>query len=134
MDSIKKVVVFNAPIEKVWKSVATAEGIAAWFMPNDMKPEPGYEFTLNAGPFGNSPCKVTVVEPPHLLGFDWGQEWHILFELKDLGESQTEFTLTHSGWDADKVTEFGETHAVVRERMDHGWGGLVEKLRGTVEA
>lgn len=31
MNDIRKEVVIEAPIEKVWKFVGTAEGLAAWF-------------------------------------------------------------------------------------------------------
>lgn len=132
-DIIKKVV-FNAPIQKVWEAVATAEGIAAWFMPNDFEPIEGHDFHLNSGQFGMSPCKVTMVEPPNRLSFNWGKDWTITFELKEL-EGKTEFTLTHSGWDIDKVTEFGAPHSAVRDNMNNGWTGLVNKsLREHVEA
>jgi uncharacterized protein YndB with AHSA1/START domain len=133
LPEIRKTILLNAPIEKVWKAVATSEGIAAWFMPNDFEPVLGREFTLDAGQWGISPCKVTELDPPYRLGFDWAKDWHIVFELKDLN-GKTELTLIHSGWDADKVTEFGEPHAVVRERMDHGWSRLQLALRDYVEA
>lgn len=133
LPDIRKTLVLNAPIQKVWNAVATSEGIAAWFMPNDFQPELGYEFHLNAGPFGNSPCKVTELDPPNRMSFEWGRDWTLTFELAER-EGQTEFTLIHGGWTADMATEFGESHTVVRERMDQGWGGLVQKLRAHVEA
>jgi uncharacterized protein YndB with AHSA1/START domain len=133
LPDIRSTYVFNAPIGKVWDAVATSEGIAAWFMPNDFKPEEGYEFQLNAGPFGMSPCKVTKVDPPHRISFDWGRDWQITFELKEL-DGKTEFTLIHSGWDADKVTEFGQPHGIVRDTMAQGWTGLAKSLASYVEA
>ncbi|TXK84507.1 SRPBCC domain-containing protein [Paenibacillus sp. N3.4] len=133
LQAIKQTVVFNAPIQKVWNAVATSEGIAAWFMPNDFKQEIGYEFHLEAGPFGKSPCKVTELEPPSRLAFEWGKDWTLTFELTDL-EGKTEFTLIHSGWDADKVTEFGQPHSAVREVMSQGWEGLKKALAAYVEA
>lgn len=124
---IRKTLVLNAPIAKVWDAVATAEGIAVWFMPNDFQPVMGYEFHLEAGPFGRSPCRVTEIDPPNRLTFRWGEEWSVTFELTRK-EDKTEFTLIHSGWDINKVTEFGETHTVVRDRMNNGWTGIVQKL------
>jgi len=124
--------VFHAPIEKVWAAVATAEGIAAWFMPSDFRPEPGYEFHLEAGPFGKSPCKVTELDPPNRLSFEWGKDWTLTFELASLDDGRTEFTLTHGGWSAEGATEFGEPHEVVRERMSGGWTGIVAKLEAYV--
>jgi len=132
LPNIHKTVVLNAPIDKVWKAVSTSEGIAAWFMPNDFQPILGNEFVFNAGNYGISHCKVTELNPPYSLGFDWGKDWHISLELKDL-DGKTEFTLIHSGWDDEKVTEFGEEHTVVRGRMDQGWGDL-QSLRKYVEA
>ncbi|MEY9094596.1 SRPBCC domain-containing protein [Paenibacillus sp. RC84] len=133
LPDIRQTQLFNAPIQKVWNAVATSKGIAAWFMPNDFQPELGYEFHLEAGPFGKSPCKVTELDPPNRLSFRWGKDWTLTFELADL-DGKTEFTLIHAGWDPDKVTEFGQSHAEVRERMSGGWVGLVEALRKQVEA
>lgn len=131
-DIVQKVV-FNAPIQKVWSAVATSEGIAAWFMPNDFQPVAGHEFLINAGPFGMSPCKVIEVDPPHSVSFLWGKDWSIKFELKEQGD-KTEFTLTHSGWDAEKVTEFGLSHTLIRDNMAQGWVGLAKSLAAYVEA
>lgn len=132
LPEIRRTALLKAPIQKVWDAVATSEGIAAWFMPNDFQPVLGYEFQLNAGPFGMSPCKVTELDPPNRLSFRWGKDWTIVFELMEK-DGQTEFTLIHSGWDADKVTEFGQPHQAVRDTMDKGWVGIVQKLVTFVE-
>lgn len=133
LPDIRQTLVLNAPIQKVWAAVATSEGIAAWFMPNNFQAELGYEFHLEAGPFGNSPCKVTVLDPPNCLAFEWGKDWSLTFELVEL-DGKTEFTLIHAGWDADKVTEFGQSHNEVRDRMSGGWVGIVQKLSKIIEA
>lgn len=133
LPEIRQTLVMNAPIEKVWNAVSTAEGIAAWFMPNNFKPELGYEFHVDAGPFGKAPCKVTELNPPTRLSFEWTEDWTVTFELVDL-EGKTEFTLIHAGWDPNKVTAFGQTHVLVRERMAGGWVGIVRKLASIVEA
>lgn len=132
LPDIRQTQVLNAPIQKVWNAVATAEGIAAWFMPNDFEPIEGYEFHLEAGPYGKSPCKVTEITPPSRLSFRWGKDWTLTFELVDL-DGKTEFTLIHSGWDVDKVTEFGQPHEIVRGNMEQGWAGLQKALRAYVE-
>jgi uncharacterized protein YndB with AHSA1/START domain len=131
---IRKTAVFNAPIQKVWEAVATSEGIASWFMPNDFEPKVGHEFTLQS-PFGPSPCKVLELDPPNRLSFSWDESWHVSFELKEL-EGKTEFTLIHSGWgDPNEImTKPGETQSVIRNRMNNGWESIVkEKLRKVVE-
>lgn len=134
LPEIRKTIVLHAPIEKVWNAVATAEGIASWWMPSTFEPVLGKEFILHAGDFGDSPCKVTELDPKNRVGFDFGKDWHITFELQDMGENKTEFTLIHSGWDANKQTEFGQPHTMVRGIMDGGWEKIVkEKLPSVIE-
>lgn len=133
LPDIRKTQLLNASIGKVWDAVSTAEGLSAWFMPNDMKAEVGYEFKLQAGPWGASPCKVVEVDPPNKLSFTWDKDWTITIELADR-DGKTELTLIHSGWNADEQTKFGEAHSVVRDRMDNGWTVIVQKLAAYVEA
>lgn len=130
---IRKNIIINAPIETVWPYVSTADGIGTWFMPNDMEPVEGKEFALQAGPWGESPCKVTEVQPPNRLSFNWGKDWQVHFELKEI-DSQTELTFIHTGWEDGKQTEFGESHEMVQPRMSEGWDGLLAKLKKTVES
>lgn len=133
LPDIRHIATFNAPIQRVWNAIATSEGIAAWFMPNDFQPVVGHAFHLDAGPYGMSPCQVTAIDPPNRLSFRWGQDWTVTFALAER-DGKTEFTVIHSGWDADKVTEFGDPFRVVRDRMDSGWGGLTRSLAKYVEA
>lgn len=135
LPEIRKTIVLNAPIEKVWTAVATAEGIAAWWMPSTFEPVLGHNFVLHAGPYGDSPCKVTELDPPNRLAFNWDKDWYVIFELKALGDGRTEFTLVHGGWHAETVTNFGQPHTVIREHMSSGWEKIVnEKLPAYVEA
>ncbi|QJC50820.1 SRPBCC domain-containing protein [Paenibacillus albicereus] len=134
LPEIRQVQVLRAPIEKVWEAAATSQGIEAWFMPNTFVAEEGAEFILHAGPFGDSRCRVTELSPPHRLRFDWGEQWSVAFELKELEPGVTEFTLVHGGWSKEGVTEFGQAHREVRERMNGGWAGIVKKLAAVLEA
>jgi len=122
--AIRKTVLLDAPIERVWPAIAPAEGIASWWMPSTFETVVGHRFILHAGDFGDSPCTVTEVDPPHRVGFDWRSDWHLSFELREVG-GKTEFTLVHAGWDPDKRTGFGHPHAMVREIMDGGWDKIV---------
>ncbi|BAB05253.1 SRPBCC family protein [Halalkalibacterium halodurans] len=135
LPDIKKEVRFNAPIEKVWEAVSTSEGLAFWFMENDLKAETGHHFHLQS-PFGPSPCQVTDVERPIKLSFTWDTDgWSVTFHLKE-EENGTIFTIVHSGWKQGdtKVEKAGAESAVVHERMDRGWHDLVnERLRQIVE-
>ncbi|MED2974476.1 MULTISPECIES: SRPBCC family protein [unclassified Fictibacillus] len=126
--------VFNAPIEKVWKTVATADGISAWFMPNDFEPHVGHDFHIQS-PFGPSPCKVLLVEEPHKLSFAWDQfGWIVTFELKE-EEGKTRFTLTHSGWGhPDAILPKAQQKvSAVRDNMNGGWAKIMQSLKELAE-
>lgn len=126
LPDIRKTIVLNAPIEKVWKAVSTADGIAGWWMPNTFEPTLGHEFVLHAGEYGDSPCKITELDPPNRVSFDWDKDWKLTFELRKLDENQTEFTLIHSGWYEEETTEFGQPHTAIREHMNTGWERIVK--------
>ncbi|EKN68656.1 SRPBCC domain-containing protein [Schinkia azotoformans] len=119
LPEIRKTIVVDAPIEKVWKAVSTSEGIAAWWMANTFEPVLGKDFILHAGPYGDSPCKVTELDPPNRVGFDWDKGWHLTFELKSLEDGKTEFTLIHSGWSVE--------NSKTREIMNEGWEKIVKE-------
>jgi uncharacterized protein YndB with AHSA1/START domain len=127
LEDVVQQVFIAAPPDKVWEAVATSEGIAAWFMPNDFQAELGHVFHLEAGPFGKSRCEVIELDPPNRLAFTWDKDWTVTFQLEETAGG-TNFTLTHGGWDENTATSFGEKHAVVRERMAGGWVGIVKKL------
>ncbi|WP_095679342.1 SRPBCC family protein [Peribacillus frigoritolerans] len=135
LQDIKKTVILEAPIQKVWDTVSTAEGIALWFMPNDFQPKVGHEFHVQS-PFGPSPCKVTELDAPHRLSFSWDTDgWFISFLLKEL-DGKTEFTLIHGGWKEPEtiLPKPNEKSSVIRDRMDHGWEQIVHaKLKKVVE-
>lgn len=135
LQDIKKTVILEAPIQKVWDTVSTAEGIASWFMPNDFQPKVGHEFHVQST-FGPSPCKVTELDAPHRLSFSWDTDgWFISFLLKEV-DGKTEFTLIHGGWkEPDTIlTKPNEKSSVIRDRMNHGWEQIVNQgLKKAVE-
>lgn len=135
LPDIKQTVIFKAPIQKVWDTVSSAEGIASWFMPNDFQPKIGHEFHVQS-PFGPSPCKVVELDAPNRLTFTWDTEgWVVSFILKELS-CKTEFTLIHSGWKQPDaiLPKANDKSSVIREKMDHGWMGIVnERLKKVVE-
>ncbi|TKB18580.1 MAG: SRPBCC domain-containing protein [Mesorhizobium sp.] len=58
------------PPEKVWRALTEPELLAAWMMPNDMKPEAGKRFAF-AGPDAPIECEVLEAEPGKLLRYSW---------------------------------------------------------------
>lgn len=135
LQDIKQTVILEAPIQKVWETVSTSDGIASWFMPNDFQPKVGYVFHLQS-PFGPSPCKVLELDVPHRLSFAWDTDgWVVSFILRELGE-KTEFTLIHSGWKQPDamISKANEKSSIIRDRMGQGWVGIVqERLKKVVE-
>ncbi|WP_342541750.1 SRPBCC domain-containing protein [Paenisporosarcina sp. FSL H8-0542] len=135
IQDIKQIVTLVAPIQKVWETVSTSEGIAIWFMQNDFEPKVGHEFHIQS-PFGPSPCKVLEIDEPTKVSFSWDTEgWMVTFLLKEMDE-KTEFTLIHSGWKSPDTVlpKANEKSSIIRDRMDNGWVGIVnERLRKVVE-
>lgn len=135
LQDITQTVIFEAPIQKVWNTVSTAEGIASWFMPNDFEAKVGHEFHVQS-PFGSSPCKVLEIDEPHRISFSWDTDgWVVSFILKDLGD-KTEFTLIHGGWKHPDaiITKANAKSSVIRDNMAGGWVAIVnEKLKKVVE-
>lgn len=134
LPDIRHTLVLAAPVDRVWNAVATAQGMSAWLMPNDLQPGLGSTFHLQT-PFGPVPCRITAFDPPYRLAFTWGSDWHVTITLEPAG-SATRLTLVHSGWKAGHVApESGEPHEVIRERMDRGWAtGVLPRLRALVES
>lgn len=118
LKDIIKIVTLDASQQEVWEVVTTSEGIASWWMDNTLEPELDNHFVLHAGPFGNPQCKITTYDPINTFQFDWGNEWHLTFQLKPLSEHQTEFVLIHSGWAEEKTQ--------IRRRMNDGWENIVK--------
>ncbi len=105
LPEIRKIVTINAPVLTVWEAIATSEGISGWWLQNNFKAIEGYKFMIHDDAFGDSPCLVTkVIAPPH-LEFDWDKDWHLVFELRAIGENKTEVVFTHSGWFATRTQD-----------------------------
>lgn len=61
------------PPEKVWRALTVPELLAAWMMPNDIKPQTGSNFTF-AGPDAAIECKILDAEPERLLRYSWREQ------------------------------------------------------------
>ncbi|BAV45573.1 Activator of Hsp90 ATPase 1 family protein [Mesorhizobium loti] len=58
------------PPEKVWRALTVPELLAAWMMPNDIRPQTGSNFTF-AGPDAAIECEILDAEPERLLRYSW---------------------------------------------------------------
>jgi uncharacterized protein YndB with AHSA1/START domain len=129
LPDIHKTLVLDFPIDMVWEAIATSDGIAGWFLPNDFQPEEGRSFYMDTTPMpmGITPCKVIQVEYPHRLSYEWGKDWELTFELKESGD-QTEMNVIHTGWTAGKITDFGMSHSEIHQHMLNSWTILTNRL------
>jgi uncharacterized protein YndB with AHSA1/START domain len=101
------------PPAKVWKALTEPALLAAWLMPNDIRPEVGARFTFQAdADAGGSDiaCEVLAAEPPHLLRYRWrgddadrdagnhALDSTVTFVLTETADGGTHLRLVHDGF------------------------------------
>jgi uncharacterized protein YndB with AHSA1/START domain len=115
-DEIRQAVIVECdleePPEKVWRALTVPELVAAWLMPNDIRPEIGRRFTFNreGATGGNIACEVLAAEPNRLIRYSWrGEEAErngedrpsdtvVTFVLTETETGGTHLRLVHSGF------------------------------------
>ena len=119
---------FDAPIEKVWLAITTAEAMSRWYFEmENFKPEPGCEFRFVVQHEGNTydhRCKVTEVIPNRKIAYTWRYHGHegdslVTMELFPDG-NKTKLKLTHTG-----LENFPRTPQFARENFERGWTSLI---------
>ncbi len=98
------------PVERVWSYLTQNDLRRQWFASGEMKLEPDAPFVfvwrndeLSTKP-GKRPesnpeerrmqCRITACEPPHTLGFTWGEKSHVSITLQTCG-NRVLLTLVH---------------------------------------
>lgn len=129
MRIIKKEIVINAPVAKVWEHITDPGKIAGWFMPNDFEARVGREFSIECE-HGRGKISAVVKEIVPLqklvytfLSADTKVETLVTITLAKEGKG-TRLTLIHSGWDQLPPGEQG-----VADLFDGGWHGYLKKLQ-----
>ncbi|MER8486299.1 SRPBCC domain-containing protein [Mesorhizobium sp. M1322] len=69
-DSIEFECELPEPPEKVWRALTVPDLLAAWMMPNDIKPEVGGRFAF-AKADAHIECEILDAEPERLLRYSW---------------------------------------------------------------
>ena len=133
MKIVKREIVIDAPIAKVWKHITDPEKIAGWVMPNDFQAVAGKAFTLDCNVQGAIACVVKEIDPPNKLVYSFTSkaikiETLLTITLRVEG-SGTRVALVHSGWDALPPSEQG-----ISDAFGDGWGGGLEKLASQIDA
>jgi uncharacterized protein YndB with AHSA1/START domain len=108
-------VTVNAPIDKVWETWTTEEGIKTFFAPACrvwLKPEGAFEmyFDLHAplGEQGSEGCHILAFQSPQMLTFTWNAPTHlpevrnhrtvVTLRFREPEPGKTTVMLWHSGW------------------------------------
>jgi uncharacterized protein YndB with AHSA1/START domain len=109
---VEEIVTFECDLpdapEKVWRALTVRELVAAWLMPNDLRPEEGANFTFKGKPGegGDVECEVLAVEPEWLIRYSWRDEDArrqsidsiVTFELERSADGGTHLRVVHSGF------------------------------------
>jgi uncharacterized protein YndB with AHSA1/START domain len=105
------------PRDRVWRALTENELLAAWLLPNDIRPEVGAKFQFEPDRAGckATECEVLEVEPGRALR--WRQrdpaaalsshqfiESVVSFELADLPGGGTHLRVVHDGFKAVTCT------------------------------
>lgn len=137
LPDIKKEIILNAPIDKVWNLITTAEGFASWFMPitGELILEEGHTVQITS-PFGDVAFKIVHIDAMNEITYSWDTEgWFATFELAEV-DGGTKFTITHGGWGEPDtvVAKAGKTNSEIHTLMNGGWDMIVNfKLKMAAE-
>ena len=129
MKIIKKEIVINAPVARVWEHITDPKKIAGWFRPNTFEARIGAEITID--------CKsgddkifgvVKEVVPLQRLVYTFKSritrvETLVTITLSQEGDN-TRLTLVHSGWDKLPPDEQN-----ISDQFDTGWTGFLANLQ-----
>ncbi|MGA5116108.1 SRPBCC family protein [Streptomyces pseudogriseolus] len=87
---------YDHPVDRVWRFVTDADELVHWFPSRaEIDLRPGGAVVFSGDPaLEDSTGRVVAVDPPRHLSFTW-EEDEIHFDLEELGEKHTRFTLTN---------------------------------------
>ena len=139
MSTVKKEIVLQASREKVWKFIATPEGLASWLMESDFSPEKDIEFTFrgeaNEEWDGRIYCRILDIVPNERISFTWNAndiqgETVVVIELEQIEDDEacTRLRLIHSNFESAKL----DTSPIV-DRHKAGWDHHLAILQKTIQ-
>lgn len=141
---ITKQVVVPAPIETVWRTWTTREGIVSFLAPEaEIDARVGGAFHIHFNPYGEpgqkgaDDMRFMALQAPTLLSFDWNAPPHlaqvrqqrtfVVVRLKALDAASTQVNLTHVGWGDGGEWDLTYTY------FDRAWAGVLGNLRKRFE-
>lgn len=132
MKIIRREILIEAPVARVWKHITDPQKIAGWLMPNDFEAAIGKKFTLDCQQQGKISCVVKEIVPEQKLVYSFQSkatrvETWVTITLVAEGQG-TRLTLIHSGWDALPPGAEG-----IADQFGSGWGSGLEKLHQQIQ-
>ena len=135
-DEIRREVVIDAPIHRVWQAISSPAEVSQWFGDvTEFEPRPGSKATFGWTEFGQSfEAEIVIVDEPSRFSYRWALEPSKA--LDDSYVTLVEFTLASDG-DATRLTLVESGFADLPE-VDHeqhfgenteGWKAELEDLR-----
>ena len=134
MRIIRKELVIDAPVAKVWEHITDPAKIAGWLMPNDFDATVGHAFSMDCGEKGQITGVVKEIIPRQKLVYSFTSKDIKIETIVTITLSpehgRTRVTLVHSGWDALPPPDQG-----IADAFEQGWGQklriLQEQVAGT---
>ncbi len=138
--SIAREVVVKAPVEAVWKSWTTSEGIQSFFAPEarvEARPDGAFHVHFNPyappGAKGADDMRVLAVQEKKLISFTWNAPPHlpevraqrtfVTVRLAPASPTETRVSLHHSGWGE------GSQWEQAYDYFDRAWGSVLGNLQ-----
>ena len=135
-DIIKKEVLLNHDIDKIWNAISKADQISSWFIKADFIADVGYNYTFTSEPNEKGCTTITgevKASHPYVLIYTWlvggtTTETTVKWEL-EATQNGTKLSLIHSG-----ISNYtGETAVAMFDSFSGGWdnciNGLTEYLK-----
>lgn len=138
--SIAREVVVKAPVEAVWMSWTTSEGIQSFFAPEarvEARPDGAFHVHFNPyappGAKGADDMRVLAVQEKKLISFTWNAPPHlpevraqrtfVTVRLAPASPTETRVSLHHSGWGE------GSQWEQAYDYFDRAWGSVLANLQ-----
>ncbi|MDH6213871.1 SRPBCC family protein [Streptomyces pseudovenezuelae] len=111
--------IYDHPVERVWQLVTDADELVRWFPSRaEIELRPGGTITFSGDPnMPESTGRVLAVDAPRHLSFEWGGD-ELHFDLEELDEKRTRFTLTNVLEAADTASRNGAGWEVCLAALD----------------
>ncbi|MFZ4508648.1 MAG: SRPBCC domain-containing protein [Fimbriimonas sp.] len=139
---IERKELIQAPIDRVWATIGTAEGTREWFkvtVEGEWKAGNDVTLTWNSG--SRTEIRLLTIEAPHRFAYQWhpgvsallsefpeGELTTVTFELRETPEG-TELLLTETGF--DRISEDRQLQALGLNTA--GWEEEIQVIRATAE-